>query len=187
MTVPAPLVHPAGWSCHGGGDFGHAQRPPTVQIERTKGWVDGLDLAGWTSAIFPGSVGYVRPLGVFGNGIHHAVGLALVVPDFARHELALDDTKLAGDATTSGASAGTDPVDRAWLGRLLRPPALRGRFSAGRYWSSSGPSPRSLSSGPLTAQPGRAYSYVAPRVSGGSSRNVGRRPVPGERQDVDWV
>ena len=63
-----------------------------VQIERTKGFVDGLDLAGTKTAIFPGSVGYVKPLGVFGDGIHHAVGLALVVPDFARHEVALDDT-----------------------------------------------------------------------------------------------
>ena len=33
----------------------------------------------------------MKPLGVFGNGIHHAVGLALVVPDFARHEVALDE------------------------------------------------------------------------------------------------
>jgi len=62
-----------------------------LQIERTKGFVDGLDLAGTKTAIFPGSVGYVKPLGVFGNGIHHAVGLALVVPDFARHEVALDE------------------------------------------------------------------------------------------------
>jgi long-subunit fatty acid transport protein len=67
-----------------------------VQIERTKAFVDGLDLAGTKTAIFPGSVGYVKPLGVFGNGIHHAIGLALVVPDFARHEVALDDTQFAG-------------------------------------------------------------------------------------------
>jgi hypothetical protein len=62
-----------------------------VQIERTKNFADGHDLAGTKTAIFPGSVGYVKPLGVFGNGIHHAVGLALVVPDFARHEVALDE------------------------------------------------------------------------------------------------
>ena len=62
-----------------------------VQIERTKGFVDGVDLTGTKTAIFPGSIGYVKPLGVFGNGIHHAVGLALVVPDFARHEVALDE------------------------------------------------------------------------------------------------
>lgn len=67
-----------------------------VQSEKTKAFVDGLDLAGTKTAIFPGSVGYVKPLGVFGNGIHHAVGLALVVPDFARHEVGLDDTKFAG-------------------------------------------------------------------------------------------
>ncbi len=62
-----------------------------VQIERTKAFADGLDLAGTKTAIFPGSVGYVKPLGVFGNDIHHAVGLALVVPDFARHDTELDD------------------------------------------------------------------------------------------------
>ena len=67
-----------------------------VQIERTKAFVDGLDLSGTKTAIFPGSVGYVKPLGVFGNGIHHAVGLALVVPDFARHEVGLDDTQFGG-------------------------------------------------------------------------------------------
>jgi long-subunit fatty acid transport protein len=67
-----------------------------VQIERTKAFADGLDLAGTKTAIFPGSVGYVKPLGVLGNDIRHAVGLALVVPDFARHEVALDDTQFAG-------------------------------------------------------------------------------------------
>jgi hypothetical protein len=67
-----------------------------LQIERTKGFVDGLDLAGTKTAIFPGSVGYVKPLGVFGNDIHHAIGLALVVPDFARHEVALDDNQFVG-------------------------------------------------------------------------------------------
>ena len=55
-----------------------------VQIERTKAFADGLDLAGTKIAIFPGSVGYVKPLGVFGKGIHHAIGLALVVPDVSR-------------------------------------------------------------------------------------------------------
>jgi hypothetical protein len=67
-----------------------------VQFEQTKGFVDGKDLTGWKTAIFPGSVGYVKPLGVFGDGIHHAIGLALVVPDFARHEVALDDTQFVG-------------------------------------------------------------------------------------------
>ena len=62
-----------------------------VQIERTKAFVYGLDLTGTKTAIFPGSVGYVKPLGVFGDGIHHAVGLALVIPDYARHDVALDD------------------------------------------------------------------------------------------------
>jgi hypothetical protein len=62
-----------------------------VQFEQTKSVIDGKDLTGWKTAIFPGSVGYVKPLGIFGNDIHHAVGLALVVPDFSRHEVALDD------------------------------------------------------------------------------------------------
>jgi long-subunit fatty acid transport protein len=62
-----------------------------IQSERTKGFVDGHDLTGWSTTIFPGSIGYVKPLGVFGDGFHHAVGLALVVPDFARHNAALDE------------------------------------------------------------------------------------------------
>ncbi len=62
-----------------------------VQFERTANIEYGLALTGWTTAIFPGSVGYVKPLGVFGDGIHHAVGLALVIPDYARHDVALDD------------------------------------------------------------------------------------------------
>jgi len=75
----------------------------------------------------------VRPLGVFGNGIHHAVGLALVVPDFARHELALDDTKLAGDDyhVRERLLEQTLWIVPGW-GACFRPPALRGRFSAGR-------------------------------------------------------
>ncbi len=110
-----------------------------VQIERTKGWVDGLDLAGWTSAIFPGSVGYVRPLGVFGNGIHHAVGLALVVPDFARHELALDDTKWAGDDyhVRERLLEQTLWIVPGW-GACFGPRLCAGASLQVGYWSSSG-------------------------------------------------
>ena len=63
-----------------------------VQIEKTTGFVGTADLKGWTTAIFPGSLGYVKPLGIFGGDIRHALGIAVVVPDFARHEVALDNT-----------------------------------------------------------------------------------------------
>jgi long-subunit fatty acid transport protein len=61
-----------------------------AQFEQTKNFVSGSDLTGWKTAIFPGSLGYVKPLGIFGDGNRHAVGLAVVVPDFSRHQVALD-------------------------------------------------------------------------------------------------
>jgi hypothetical protein len=65
-----------------------------LQMERTQGFLGTADLSGNSTAIFPGSLGYVKPLGVTSSGMHHALGLAVVVPDFARHELALDATVL---------------------------------------------------------------------------------------------
>jgi len=50
----------------------------------------GGDLAGWTTAIFSGSLAYVTPLGQTGGSSRHAIGLALAVPEFDRHEVALD-------------------------------------------------------------------------------------------------
>jgi hypothetical protein len=63
-----------------------------LQMERTRGFFGDADLSGTTTAIFPGSLGYVKPLGVSAAGTRHAIGLAVVIPDYARHELALDDT-----------------------------------------------------------------------------------------------
>lgn len=62
-----------------------------LQMERTSGFVGTADLSGSSTAIFPGSLGYVKPLSPTASGTRHAIGLAVVVPDFARHELALDD------------------------------------------------------------------------------------------------
>jgi hypothetical protein len=62
-----------------------------LQMERTRGFVEDADLSGTTTAIFPGSLGYVKPLGASAAGMRHAVGLAVVVPDFTRHELALGE------------------------------------------------------------------------------------------------
>jgi len=63
-----------------------------IQMERTSGFVGTADLSGYSTAIFPGSLGYVKPLSPTASGMRHAIGLAVVVPDFARHELALDET-----------------------------------------------------------------------------------------------
>ena len=63
-----------------------------LQTERTPGFFDTADLKGTATAIFPGLLGYVKPLSDPSSPMQHALGLAVVIPDFARHELALDDT-----------------------------------------------------------------------------------------------
>jgi len=105
--------------------------PQRVRVaDRTnQGFVDGLDLAGTKTAIFPGSVGYVKPLGVFGNGIHHAVGLAwwyLTSPSRGGARRTIRGLRVPHPR----AFARTDPVDRPRLGRLLWSSAMRGRLFA---------------------------------------------------------
>ena len=56
----------------------------------------GGDLAGWTTGIVPGSLAYLKPRGLTGGTSRHAIGLALVVPESDRHEVALDQNLSQG-------------------------------------------------------------------------------------------
>lgn len=112
-----------------------------LQMERTPNFVGTAELSGTTTAIFPGSLGYVKPLGVPSSRMQHALGLSLVVPDFARHELALDE-KLQGDPGYELHVRERLLEQTLWIvpgwGACLGPSLCVGAALHAGYWSSTG-------------------------------------------------
>jgi hypothetical protein len=65
-----------------------------VEFDRTRDFYSAggqhADLRGWATAIFPSSLGYVAPLDAGRSArFQHAIGVSVVVPDYARHEVTL--------------------------------------------------------------------------------------------------
>src|SRR5262245_37033174 len=63
-----------------------------LQLEKTRDLVSeggqSADLGGWTTVLFPSLIGYVKPLDIESSQrFKHAIGVAIVVPDFRRHDV----------------------------------------------------------------------------------------------------
>ena len=101
----SPWYNPAGLGRVTGTAFSGSLSVYGLQQEGTQGYYSNSTLSGTGTAIFPGSLGYVMPVARSSSRLAQALGLAIVVPDFTRHQLTLDRMELLGALFVHGRAA----------------------------------------------------------------------------------